>query len=393
MKRQARDGAVVMLVSSSATPCGVEMFARVLCEAAVPLGLATRTLSVCRDFRDAWRLWRELAGAQALVVNLPVVAWKRTPLTPLLALAIARLRRARTILVLHEWADLQPARRAVYSVYLLLAQTILFSSPFVRAGFETDRPGRRGGSAGLIPIPPNIAPTKARRQTPVSARLAEQRARGRLILGHFGSIYPKKQSDVVLDIAAALRRRGCDVFVVFIGGFIKGHDDIEPRFFARAEALGLADAVLVTGYVETEAEIFTLFDACDAFAYAFAEGLTSRRGSVLACLQTGKPVVADAPLSAEEFAHHRVYRDFIVAGALTFAAKDASPAEYARAIEQALASPTHPIPEVFATAWRDAVSSLRDSVQDEQPALTIASPPRPGRRPERRTGQRGGVRR
>jgi glycosyltransferase involved in cell wall biosynthesis len=393
MQQQARDGAVVMLVSPSATPCGVEMFARVLCEAAIPLGLATRTLSVRGDFNDAWRLWLGLAGARALVVNLPVVAWKRALLTPLLALAIARLRGARTILVLHEWADLQPARRAVYSLYLLLAQTVLFSSPFVRAGFDTDHLGRRGRSTGLIPIPSNIAPTKARRVTLASARLAQERARGRVILGHFGSIYPKKQSEVVLDVAAALRTRGCDVFVVFIGGFIRGHGDIETRFFARAEALGLGDVVLVTGYIETKAEIFTLFDACDAFAYAFAEGLTSRRGSVLACLQTGKPVVADAPISADEFAHHRVYRDFIAAGALTFAAKNASPADYARAVEHALASPAHPTPEVFATAWRDAASALRDSVEDEQPALTTASPHPPGRRPGWRAGQRGGVRR
>ena len=167
----------------------------------------------------------------------------------------------------------------------------------------------------------------------------------------------------MLDIAAALRERGRDVFVVFIGAFISGHDDVEARFFAHAEALGLRDAVLVTGYVETDAEIFTLFDACDAFAYAFAEGLTSRRGSVLACLQSGKPVVADAPRASDEFAHHRVYRDCIAAGALKFVAKDAAPADYADAILTALAAPAARPPEMFATAWRDAATALREAVE------------------------------
>ena len=385
MRRHSGDDAVVMLVSPSATPCGVEMFARALRAAVEPLGLATRAIPVRGDFREAWVLWQELSNARALVVNLPVVAWKRAPFTPLLALTIARLRGVRTIMVLHEWADLRPARRAIYSVYSMLAGTILFSSPFVRAGYETNSRRRRARSTGLIPIPPNLPPTAVRRATPASARLAEERRRGRFILGHFGSIYPKKRSEFVLDIAAALRARGREVFVVFIGGFIKGLDEVEARFFARAEALGLADAILVTGYVETGPEIFELFEACDAFAYSFAEGLTSRRGSVLACLLTGKPVVADAPQSADEFAHHRVYRDFIAAGALTFAARGASPADYADAIEHAVVSPAPAMPEMFSMAWREAGSALRDAVEAE-PALTIASPSPPHRRLRPRGG-------
>ena len=366
MKRRERPaGAVVTLVSPSATPCGIETFARISGAWVDAGGAPTRSLAVSGRPSDVWRLWRGLAGSRALIVNLPVVAWKRALLTPLLALAIARLRGARTIVVMHEWADLRPARRAICRVYLRLAGTILFSSPFVRAGFEADVRPLRGRSTGLVPIPPNIAPSAARRATAASARLVEERARGRFILGHFGSIYPRKHSDFVLDVAAALRERGHDVFVAFIGAFIRGHDDVEARFFTHAESLGLEDSILVTGHVATDEEIFMLFDACDAFAYAFAEGLTSRRGSVLACLQSGKPVIADAPRSADEFAHHRVYRDFIAAGALTFVGEGADAVDYARAIERAAAAPARLALDVFTRAWMDAASALRAAVEAE----------------------------
>jgi glycosyltransferase involved in cell wall biosynthesis len=355
----ASRGFVVSLASPSKAPCGVEMFARGLARAAAELGLDSRSVAVAGRWGDAPALWRALAGAGALVVNLPVVAWKRALLTPLLALAIGRLRGARTVVVLHEWADLHPLRRASISVYLLLAQVVLFSSPTVRDELLRTPLGRLPFAVGLAPIPPNIAPPSARLRSPAVARIEAERAEGRLVLGHFGSIYPKKQSTFVLDVAHALQAMNREVFVVFIGGFVKASDDAEARFFARARELGLDASIMVTGYVDSDAEIFALFDAVDLFVYSFAEGLTSRRGSVLTCLESGRPVVVNAARRQSEFDHHPVFRRLIAQGALQFAPTDAAPADFAQAIEAIGAERRVETPEIFAPAWRDAAAALR----------------------------------
>jgi glycosyltransferase involved in cell wall biosynthesis len=359
----AKRGFVVSLVSPSKAPCGVEMFARGLARAAGEVGLDSRSVAVAGRWGDAPALWRALAGAGALVVSLPVVAWKTALLTPLLALAIARLRGARTIVVLHEWADLHPLRRAFVSAYLLFAQVVLFSSPTVRDEFLSSPVGRLPFALGLAPIPPNIAPPKARLRSPAVERVEAERARGRLVLGHFGSIYPKKQSTFVLDVAQALQGMNREVFVVFIGGFVKASDDAEARFFAHARELGLEASIMVSGYIESDAEIFALFDAVDLFVYSFTEGLTSRRGSVLTCLESGRPVIVNAAKSESEFDHHRLFRGLIAQGALQIVPINAAPADFARAIDAIGADRRAVAPEIFAPAWRDAAVALRAALK------------------------------
>ena len=319
---EARSRRMLFLVSSSTTPCGVEMFARGLSAATAALGETSESLAVDGGWRDIRRLWSAPRGANALVISFPVVAWKRALLMPLLALAFARSRGASTVVILHEWADLNPLRRLFVSLYLLAAETVLFSSPTVQREVE----------AGPMRW-----------------------------LGHFGSIYPKKQSAAVLDIAAALRAKGKEVFVVFIGGFIRGQDDVEGQFWARAKRLGVDDLVLVTGYMRFDAEIFALFDEVDVFAYAFTEGLTSRRGSVLACLESGRPVVVNAPALANEFDHHPTYKRLIADGLLRFVSRDAEASEFANAILTIEPGEGRTPKPFFASAWRDAAEAVHEA--------------------------------
>ncbi len=91
----------------------------------------------------------------------------------------------------------------------------------------------------------------------------------------------------------------------FIGSFIAG-GTIDPKaaFDERVRTLGLENDVTVTGYIGPTAEVFAALEACDVLVYLFAEGLTSRRGSVLACLMASHPVLVNAPANADEFAHH-----------------------------------------------------------------------------------------
>ena len=319
-----------VLHSASDMPCGVESFARRLVETAGPRGRGTVLAGRTALDRD---------GPGALVINLPVVAWKAVFLSHTAAALAARLRGQPVVVVLHEWDDLHPKRRASYLGLVLLATGLLFSCRAVEAQFARAWPSwfatRRRGT---VPIPPNVRhPGTTLRGSEVE-RLAAERAAGALVLGYFGSIYPKKQPLEILDVAAELKRRGHRVAVVFVGSFIQGSDAIEREFADRVAARGLVGHVTVTGYIRGEAELFGIFEEVDVFVYRFAEGLTPRRGSVLACLQSGSPVVVNAPSDAEELRRHPIYGTLVESGALRLASPDAGASELADAVLAAAAA-------------------------------------------------------
>jgi glycosyltransferase involved in cell wall biosynthesis len=358
-RRLQGSGRALFLVSPSAAPCGVEMFTRRVAETWREIGFFETSVQVSGKITDLLHIWTALKGVDALVTSFPVVAWKKVLLAPLMALVLALMRGKQTILFLHEWDDLDWRRRLVIFVYALFARHILFSSPMVLAQFRTSALARRlGVETSVVPIPSNIKPAASAGSSSLAKRVRAERDKGKLVIGHFGSIYPRKQADFVLEVAAELKHLGRDVFVTLVGGFVKGHDRVEEDLYAKVRGLGLEGNVLVAGYIESEREILALFEEVDCFVYRFAEGLSSRRGSVLACLQSGKLVVVNAPASASEFAHHRVYRLALESGSLCLTEKDADAKRYAATLLAApVAPPSKPI-AMFEMGWRDAAHAL-----------------------------------
>lgn len=341
------------LVSDTEKLCGVEAFSRHLATAAGGRG-QTRVL----DF-DLGGLRKVLADSDAVVINLPIVAWKKKLVEPAAAALVARLAGKAVVVVLHEWGDLDWKRRASYAPLLPLATHILFSSPEVARQFAASPMARLAtGRRGIVPIPPNIERPDVLPQTALATRLAALRREGRTVIGHFGSIYPKKQSAIVLDVAAALKARGEQAFVAFIGSFVKGIDRVEEDFRARVAELGLQDDVLVSGYVADDGEIFALFNEVDAFVYAFAEGLTSRRGSVLACAMSGRPVIVNAPAEAGAFDHHPTYLRLIAEGRLRLLPTGADAEDLADAVVAARSETTVAGDGAITAAWNDALAAV-----------------------------------
>ncbi|MBY6241932.1 hypothetical protein [Methylosinus sp. Sm6] len=356
----------LFLISSSPAPCGVEAFARAVAGAWPRIGGKARMLAVSGGPRDLAAIWRALGACDAIAINVPVVAWKKALLTPLAALISARLRGRGSALVLHEWADLDWRRRLVVGAYALVAQALVFSSPHVRAGFLASRAMRLAGKPTVIaPIPSNIPPVAPSAAPRFAARLREAKAQGGIIIGHFGAIYPKKQSGFVLDVAEAAMRAGCPAFCLFIGGFVKGADRVEDEFYAKARRLGVEERMLVTGYIDDFAELNALFGEVDCFLYRFPEGLTSRRGSVLACLQSGRPVIVNAPRETDEFDHHRIYRRAFADGSLRLVDSGADAAAYVRALASIDAGgvATRPASGAYVDSWRDAAAAVAGALR------------------------------
>jgi glycosyltransferase involved in cell wall biosynthesis len=317
----------VFLVSEATATCGVEEFAR---QAALRMSAPTLPLGSRLDASDD------------LVINLPVVAWKSRPFAPIAAAARARAKGREVTLVLHEWGDLALARRLTYLPLLPLATRIFFSSPEVMTQFDATPIARFATRARrVIPIPPNFVVPEWTQSSALSNSLAADRAKGRLVLAQFGSIYPRKDPFLVLETAGELVRRGVDPRVVFIGAFVGS--DVEANFWAETERLGLTGRVEVTGYINSAAELYGVFAEVDVFAYPLSEGLTSRRASVQAAALSGRPVVVSAPGRADSLTHHRLLRALIASGTVQLVPRGGDAAAFADAIVATRLMPIRPI--------------------------------------------------
>lgn len=360
----------LVLRSDATTVCGVEAFSRNL-----DARLGSRAASCVLD-GNLGQLSQHLAQADAIVFNFPIVAWKKRLAEPFAAAVLAKLKRKRVIVVLHEWASLDWKRRLILWPVMLLADVILFSAPEIRQEWLESRYPTGRKNTAIIPIPPNLLPDGREEAGPAALAIRKLRAGGRAILGQFGSIYPKKNCAELLAIARALLDEGQEVAVAFVGSFIKGTDNVEEDFRSRVEALGLADRVMVTGYLATDKDVFAACREVDIFCYRFSEGLTSRRGSVLAAALGGRIVVTNAPADPSGLEHHGLFQALIRNGNIVLCPHDVSVEAMAKAVREVMGRVPQPLDmEVeIASLWNAIIGEL-DGVQCED---------RPGARPVER---------
>lgn len=341
--------------------CGVGQFTRLLQEMLEKIEPgASTTLTLTQTIGAISVIWRAVGTAESVVCSFPIVAWKRVIVRPLLTLAFARLRRRKIVLIQHEWAGLNRIRRLTYVPALWLADTIVMFSPLVRRELADDRLMRgMVRKCVLAQLPPNIAAPAGIEESQLRRRLAAARGDGRLIIGHFGSIYPGKQPNGLLEIGATLKERGLKPLIVYVGSFIRGVDNTEQRFHARVAELGLTGDVIVSGYVASDHEVFGLLGEVDVFCYPLDEGLTARRSSVLACVQSGRPLIVTGPALPEEFDHHPRFKELINRGAILLVPRDSDSVAYADTIVAALKRPTMHVPFDFDGWWTDVANTVR----------------------------------
>jgi glycosyltransferase involved in cell wall biosynthesis len=346
--------------------CGVGQFTRLLGDAIERLDPGTcTTLALTRSEGSLAEIRGAVESARNVVCNFPIVAWKRVIFRPLLALVIARLRGRRVILIQHEWSGLHWLRRVTYLPVLLLADTIVMFSPLVRRQLADDvLVGWTARKCVLAPLPPNIEAPAEITDSKLRQRLATARESGRLVIGHFGSIYPDKQPNALLNICVMLKQRGLKPLIVYIGSFIRGVDEVEKEFYGRAAELGVIDDVIVSGYVASDHEVFGLFSEIDAFCYPLDEGLTARRSSILACVQSGRPVIVTGPAEPDEFEHHPRFKEVIARGAIVAVPRDAGDDVYADRIVSALKWPSVQAPFDFDGWWQDIAQGVRSQFEE-----------------------------
>jgi glycosyltransferase involved in cell wall biosynthesis len=150
-----------------------------------------------------------------------------------------------------------------------------------------------------IPIGSNIIT-----RTPEAAEIAAVRQKlslqsGDCLLGYFGFLNESKGADTLLNALAKLDKR---FHLVFIGGQTGSSDpDNNAAFLAGLErlvaGLGLQERVHWSGFLP-EPAVSTYLQAADLMVMPYKDGVSLRRGTLMAALAHGRPVITTEPAIA-----------------------------------------------------------------------------------------------
>jgi glycosyltransferase involved in cell wall biosynthesis len=155
----------------------------------------------------------------------------------------------------------------------------------------------------LVPIGSNVPDAPPAGFERAAWRAAHGLPADAAVVAYFGFLNASKGGRRLVDLLGSLRRGGRDARLVMIGGRTGASDPTNAAYLAELEADlaagGLDGSVTWTGHLPP-AEVSAWLRAADVAALPYADGASFRRGSLLACLAHGVPVVTTrpAPLSA-----------------------------------------------------------------------------------------------
>jgi glycosyltransferase involved in cell wall biosynthesis len=141
---------------------------------------------------------------------------------------------------------------------------------------------------GWLPVPSNIAVAN---DPAAVAAIRKEFASARLLLGHFGT-FGKSITDPLQEIVPALLRN-LDCNLLLLGS---GSEAFRDRL--RERHPDLSERVHATGFLN-DLRLSSHLSACDVMIQPYPEGVTARRGSMLAPLAHGRPVVTNPGFRTE----------------------------------------------------------------------------------------------
>lgn len=170
---------------------------------------------------------------------------------------------------------------------------LIFTTGPDRDIVKWDRP-----DAVAIPIGSNIAP---RPFTPTQ-RSAHRQARGYgpddLVIGYFGFLNRSKGGLTLIRTLHELVQSGFPARLLMIGDRVGASDPTNYAYLREvetlAQSLGVADRIQWTGFLP-DAEVSLALTACDVMLLPFTDGASLRRGSLMAALAQGCPIVTTIP--------------------------------------------------------------------------------------------------
>jgi glycosyltransferase involved in cell wall biosynthesis len=273
-----------------------------------PYGIPN-TLAIHRSVPDwGWNSWQRIIGLLGQIrpdiinIQYQAAAYGMHPAINFLPLRLRRTsNRPRIVVTFHDlkvpylfpkagplrwWVNLALARWSD-AVVVTNAEDFakLSTYSFIR-------------SLSLIPIGSNIRP-----EPPAGYDREAWRARwgmkpGGLLLSYFGFLNESKGAETLVRALERLVRRGYDARLLMVGGKVGSSDPTNVAYSRKIEGLieglGLADRVLWTGYTP-QPEVSANLLASDICVLPYRDGASFRRGSFMAALAHGLPIVSTQP--------------------------------------------------------------------------------------------------
>jgi len=150
----------------------------------------------------------------------------------------------------------------------------------------------------LIPIGSNIDAT-----LPMGYDRDRQRAHwgygpDDVVLGYFGFLNESKGGETLIRVLDALVKCGYNGKLLMIGGKLGSSDPTNVAYAERVggliETLGLSNRIQWTGFTPNE-EVSANLMAADICVLPYRDGASFRRGSFMAALAHGRPIVTTVP--------------------------------------------------------------------------------------------------
>jgi glycosyltransferase involved in cell wall biosynthesis len=150
----------------------------------------------------------------------------------------------------------------------------------------------------LIPIGSNIRPRVPRGYDRREWRHSLGVADDETLLCYFGFLNASKGGETLFRALSELLRRDLPAKLVMIGGQVGDSDLTNRAYLERVKALGqelgVTDQVLWTGYIASE-EVSASFAAADICVLPYRDGVSYRRGTLMAALAHGVPIISTEP--------------------------------------------------------------------------------------------------
>lgn len=137
-----------------------------------------------------------------------------------------------------------------------------------------------------IPIGSNIL---------LSTRLNVANDQSPPIVSYFGMIYPGKGLDLLIEVLEAVKKAGYQFQFKVIGGGIIYHPTSHEEFLTKIRHARLGGVVDYLGLLPSE-EVSQWLQASRFLFLPYEKGLSDRRGTFMAALAHGKPVLTAPPV-------------------------------------------------------------------------------------------------
>lgn len=149
----------------------------------------------------------------------------------------------------------------------------------------------------LIPIGSNIIPSVGADQV-AKFRQRWQLGSDKLVLAYFGFLNESKGAEELIAALDSVRNSGYNAVLLMIGGEVGASDPTNVAYLRHikleSERRGLAPYVIWTGFLPQE-EVSAAFACAHICVLPYRDGASFRRGSLMAALSHGLPIVSTVP--------------------------------------------------------------------------------------------------